>query len=414
MNFMMDKGILFLNVNAIGTLTIGVLLLLLGQFLKKKINFLQRMCIPAPVVGGFVFAILNSVLWSFDILKIKLDTLYQSPFMVIFFITVGLSASIKLFKKGGRLLPIYFTLTAIMILIEAGVGVGMANLLNIPHILGVISGPASLAGGHGSVASYGQIIEDMGHSGVIVVGMAAATFGLISGSFFGGPICKRLIVKHNLKLEDDNFDDSGLQDITNDPNDPNDPNDSVDVQTFMKHLAIITVCMTIGGVITSIIKDMSNFILPAFVGPVIVAILLRNINDKFKVLNINMGLIEKISDVSLGIFLSIALMSLRLWELVGLAGPLSIILIVEIAILLLYVYFVAFRVLGSNFDAAVMCAGLIGHGTGATPNAMANMGSIAERYGKSKRAFIIVPLVGGFMQDWILIPTVLYLINTFR
>lgn len=407
MNFMMDNGSLFLNFNAIGTLTIGVLLLLLGQFLKKKINFLQRMCIPAPVVGGFVFAILNSVLWSFDILKIKFDTLYQSPFMVIFFITVGLSASIKLFKKGGRLLPIYFTLTAIMILIEAAVGVGMAHLLNIPHILGVISGPASLAGGHGSVASYGQIIEDMGHSGVLVVGMAAATFGLISGSLFGGPICKRLIVKYNLKLEDDNFDDSGLQDITNAPN------DSVDVQTFMKHLAIITVCMTIGGVITSIIKDMSNFILPAFVGPVIVAILLRNINDKFKVLNINMGLIEKISDVSLGIFLSMALMSLRLWELVGLAGPLSIILIAEIAILLLYVYFVAFRVLGSNFDAAVMCAGLIGHGTGATPNAMANMGSIAERYGKSKRAFIIVPLVGGFMQDWILIPTVLYLINIF-
>src|SRR5699024_6861387 len=174
----------------------------------------------------------------------------------------------------------------------------------------------------------------------------------------------------------------------------------------------ITVCMTIGGLITDLITDnISGFVLPAFAIPLILALLIRNINDKAKFINIDLKLNGKFSEVSLGIFLAMALMTLPLWELVDLAVPILSIVIIEMVIVVLFVYFIVFKLLGSNYDAAVMCGGLIGHGLGATPNAIANIDAVAEKHGRSKIAFIVVPAVGGFMQDWILIPVTITAIN---
>jgi len=404
-----EEGILTLTINEVGTLTLAILLLILGSLIKKKFTFLQTYFIPAPVIGGFVFAILHTFLRGFNILQFNMDTLFQDPFMIFFYVTIGISATFGLLKKGGKQLFMYFISTAFIIVTLALMSVGLASLFSIEPLLGLISGPPSLAGGHGSVASYAPSIEDLGYENIMVVGMAVATAGLIGGSALGGPVSKRLIKKYNLKNNTIEEND----DLANErPKQKNINTKETNANTILVYIAVITVCMTIGGFITDLlVNNISGFVLPSFAIPLILALFIRNMNDKVNLIHIDLNLNDKFSDIALGIFLSMALMTLPLWELVDLAIPILGIFIVEVFIVVLFVYFIVFRLLGSNYDAAVMCGGLIGHGLGATPNAIANMDAIAEKHGRSKIAFIIVPAVGGFMQDWILIPITITAIN---
>ncbi len=404
MKFETIENVLNITFDNVGTLAVAILLLLLGYLIREKVKFFNKFCIPAPVIGGLILSLLSLVFWKTGALAINLDTTFQSPFMLAFFTTVGLGASFDLLKKGGKLLIVYWLLSGVLGLTQNIIGIGMASVLNIDSMYGLMCGAISMVGGHGAAASFGQSAVDAGHNGALVVALAAATFGLISGGLAGGPLAKRLIDKNNLTPSPDNYE---VHEITE-----NTTRQEVTTKIMFGHMALITVCMTFGGIIGKAITGLTGLSLPSYIGAMFLAVFVRNINEKIGFYKSFDGeLVGKIGDISLGVFLSMALMSLKLWELSGVAGPMLIILIVQVTFILLYAYFIVFRLLGKNFDAAIMCAGMIGSGLGATPNAMANMGSVTEKYGPSKRAYMIVPIVGAFLIDIITMPGIIWFYN---
>lgn len=420
MSISMSEGILSLVFSEMGTVTLAVLVLLLGNYIKSRIYFFEKYCIPAPVIGGIIFSVLNLIFHQSNLVSITLTKTYQDDFMFMFFTIVGFGASIALLKEGGPKLIKYFVLTGVLISLQGIFGILSASLAGVDQMLGIIAGPASLAGGHGSVAAYGQMLEDIGHTGVMVTGMAAATFGLIGGSIFGGPLCERLVQKHNLKStsKDGLENDVTTIDTTKNKKKKVTIRHNVDtgevlLNELFKHIAIIGLFMTLGNYLGTILGNLLSISLPGFVGPMLIAFTVRNLNEKYEWFQVNQVLLDKMSDLSLGIFLAMAMISLNLWELFDLAIPLLIILTLELILTLLFIYYIAFRILGKDFDSAVMCAGLTGHALGATPTGMANMESVSSKYGVSRLAFLIVPIVGGFLQDMFLVPINVLLINLF-
>lgn len=404
------NGLLTLKVDMIATLALALLLLFLGSFLRKRINFFERFCIPAPVIGGLLFSILALILKQSNIIIISMDTTFQSPFMIAFFTTVGLGASFGLVKKGGKPLIIYWILCSILAVAQNAIGVATAKLVGIHPVLGVMMGAVSMEGGHGAAAAFGPMAEGLGVASATTVAVAAATFGLISGGLIGGPIAKHLIDKYNLKpteveeLEGQSYREAaGISEKAN-----------ITSTAFLLQLMVITVCMTIGAMASSWITKKTGAALPGYVGAMFTAVIFRNINDKFKLVKLDLYTIDLIGDVSLGIFLSMALMTLKLWELANLAGPMVVVLMSQVIFMLIYTIFIVFKALGQDFDAAVMASGMAGHGLGATPNAIANMGAVTEKYGPSTKAFLIVPLVGAFLIDLIGIPNIVWFINFFK
>ncbi|GAA0718210.1 sodium/glutamate symporter [Clostridium malenominatum] len=402
------KGVLTLKVNMISTLTLALLLLFLGSFLRKKVAFFERFCIPAPVIGGLSFSILALILKQSNIITISMDTTFQSPFMIVFFTTVGLGGSFALVKKGGKLLLIYWALCSFLAVAQNAIGVAVAKVVGLHPMLGVMMGAVSMEGGHGAAAAFGPTAEALGVTGATTVAVAAATFGLISGGLIGGPIAKYLIDKNNLKpaveetMEEESYKEAaGITDS------------KITAQGFLKHLAIIFVCMTVGSIACDFIAK-TGTVLPGYVGAMFAAVIFRNINDKTKTFKLDFNTIDLMGDVSLGAFLSMALMTLKLWELTAVAGPMLVVLFAQVAFMLVFTIFIVFNTLGKNFDAAVMASGMAGHGLGATPNAIANMGAVTEKYGPSTKAFLIVPLVGAFLIDLVGIPNIVWFINFFK
>ncbi|WP_202906856.1 sodium/glutamate symporter [Abyssisolibacter fermentans] len=403
------NNILTLNFDMIATLAIAVLLLLLGYFLRKKITLLEKFCIPAPVIGGLIFAIIALILKETNVMTIKLDTTFQTPFMIAFFTIVGLGGSFSLLKKGGVTLIIYWLLCGVMSVAQNAIGVICAKLTGIHPILGVMAGAVSMEGGHGAAAAFGKTAESMGVTGASTVAIAAATFGLIAGGLIGGPIAKHLVDRNKLKAENVNMDSTEtFEEVAGISN-----NTKITSNVLMVQIALIVVCMTVGTVVSGWFSKATGLVLPQYVGAMFVAVIVRNINDKLNFVNINYYVIDLLSNVFLGIFLSMALMSLRLWELAGLAGPLFVIVVAQVLFIIVYTTFIAFKLLGKNYDAAAMCAGMAGHGMGATPNAIANIGAVTEKYGSSPRAFLIVPVVGAFLIDLIGIPNIVWFMNMF-
>lgn len=389
--------------NAVSTLCIAVAMFLVGDMLVKRVGVLNRFCIPAPVVGGLVFAIFVTVLKSSGILSIVLDTSLQSLFMVTFFTTIGLGASFKLIKLGGKLLVIYWVMCGFLALGQNVIGVTLATIMDIHPLIGVMAGAVSMEGGHGAAAAYGQTVESLGVPSAVTIGLAAATFGLVAGGLVGGPIAQHLIRKFDLKpdaQETEEFTLAGKQEVT--------------YYSFMVQVFLITVCMAIGLYLGDVFSNLTGFVLPGYVGAMFTAVVLRNIIDRVRPAAINMHEIDLIGDVSLAIFLSMALMSIKLWELAGLALPLIVIVAVQVVFIVLLALFVMFRLLGRNYDAAVMVSGFLGHGLGATPNAMANMAAITERFGPSRKAFLIVPIAGAFLIDVFGMPIIITTINLFK
>ncbi len=404
------EGMLTLNVDMIATLSMAILLLLLGYGIRKKIHFFEKFCIPAPVIGGLLFAILVLILKQSNVIVIKMDTTFQSPFMIAFFTTVGLGASFGLVKKGGVPLVVYWLLCGILAIIQNVIGVVCAKLVGIHPLLGVMVGAVSMEGGHGAAAAFGPTVEGLGVQGASTVAIAAATFGLISGGLIGGPISKYLIEKNKLQPETSNNPDlETFEEVAGASE-----NTKITTNIVMVHMAVITVCMTIGSMASGWFAKATGLVLPGYVGAMFIAVLFRNINDRLHIVKFDYYTIDLIGNVSLGIFLSMALMTLRLWELLDLAIPMFVILITQVIFIILFTIFVCFKLLGKNFDAAIMAAGMAGHGLGATPNAIANMGAVSEQYGPSPRAFLIVPLVGAFLIDLIALPNIVWFINFFK
>jgi len=393
-----------IEINQITTVFLAVALFALGGFLINKIGFLKRFCIPAPVVGGLLFAALATILKTTGTLEISLDTSLQSLFMITFFTTIGLGASFKLVKLGGKLLIIYWLACGFLALMQNVIGVSLASLMGIHPLIGMMAGAVSMEGGHGAAAAFGQTLEDLGISSAMTIGAAAATCGLVAGGLIGGPIVKYLVGKYNLTPDEQEAEEIEYEN----------KHEQITSDSFFTQVLLITFCMAVGTYVGTLFSEATGFVLTGYVGAMFVAVLVRNIMDKFKPEAINMKSISLIGDVTLGVFLSMALMSIKLWEIADLALPLFIIVFAQVFFIVVFSIFVLFKLLGKNYDAAVMVAGFAGHGLGATPNAMANMSAVVQRFGPSKKAFLVVPIVGAFLIDVFGIPIIITTINLFK
>lgn len=407
MSFEIIDSIFTIKADSIMTVAMAAVLLLIGFFIKSKVKFLDKYCIPAPVVGGFLFMFITFIGHITGTFSFSFDSMYQAPFMLAFFTTVGLGASISLLKKGGVLLFFYWLIAGVVSVFQNIIGVGVGKLVGLDSPFALLSSAISMCGGHGAAAAYGSTFADMGYSAAPLVGAAAATFGLISAVMVGGPVGRRLIVKYNLKPDESEIIDSEINNINAASA------TKLDGMDVIKNVTSLLVCMALGTMVSGWIGKLIGMSFPTYVGAMFVAVIVRNLNEKFHFYNFDFALVDGIGDVMLSLYLSIALMTLKLWELSGLIGGVLVVLICQVVFMILVSYFVVFRLLGKNYDAAVMCAGLCGHGLGATPSAIVNMTAVNERYGMSRRAMMIVPIVGAFLVDIIYQPQTIWFIKTF-
>lgn len=407
MEFIRENGILNINLDSILTLALAVIVLLVGYGVKNRSAFLRKYCIPAPVVGGFLFMFITFIGYKTNSFNFAYENVFQSTFMLAFFTTVGLGANLRILKSGGKLLIIYWLLCGLLSLVQNTIGIGVSKAVGLESAYGMLASSVSMIGGHGAAMSYGSTFAKMGYEQAPVVGAAAATFGLIFGVLIGGPLGRRLIVKNDLKPIDDNFDSSALDNLFKE--------EKVELTNLdvIKNVAAIIICMALGTLVSKQIGKLIDMDFPDYVGAMFIAVILRNLNEKAHFYKFNGNLVDGIGDVMLNLYLALALMTLKLWELQDLMGGVLVVLICQVIFMLIYSYLFVFRVLGKNYDAAVMCAGLCGHGLGATPSAIVNMTAINEEYGMSRKAMMIVPIVGAFLVDIIYQPIVLTFIKTF-
>ena len=407
MNFETIEGVLNINLNSTMTLALAALLLIMGYSINKRLTILNKYCIPAPVVGGFIFMFLTWLGHTSDVFKFNFENIFQSTFMLAFFTTVGLGASFTLLKKGGKLLIIYWLTCGIISIFQNTIGMVISKITGLEAPYALLSSAISMIGGHGAALAYGDTFAKMGYESAPLVGAAAATFGLITAVLIGGPLGRRLIEKNNLKPDNsENFDQS----VTEINADKGMKLSDLDI---IKNVVVILLCMAIGSYISTLIGKLIKMDFPSYVGSMFVAVIVRNINEKTHTYNFNFSLVDGIGNVMLNLYLSLALMTLKLWELSGLIGGVLLVVACQVIFMIIIAYFVVFRILGSNYDAAVMCSGLCGHGLGATPSAIVNMTAINEKYGMSRKAMMIVPIVGAFLVDIIYQPTTVWFIKTF-
>ena len=407
MSIEMLEGVLTFKADAIMTTAMAAVLLLIGFWIKSKVKVLNKYCIPAPVVGGFLFMFITFIGHTTNTFAFNFDTYFQNPFMLAFFTTVGLGASFQLLKKGGMLLVIYWLVAGAISVCQNIIGIGVGKLIGLEAPYALLASAISMIGGHGAAGSYGSTFAEMGYPAAMEVGAAAATFGLITAVLLGGPLARTLIVKNNLKP---NEDDEFAVDISDINASTGEKLSSLDI---IKNITVILICMAIGTVVSGWIGKLIGMSFPTYVGAMFIAVIVRNLNEKFHWYNFSFGLVDGIGDAMLNLYLGIALMSLKLWELAGLIGGVLVVVLCQVVFMALIAYFVVFRILGKDYDAAVMCAGLCGHGLGATPSAIVNMTSVKDQYGMSRKAFMIVPIVGAFLVDIIYQPQTIAFIKFF-
>nr|WP_308574072.1 sodium/glutamate symporter [uncultured Fusobacterium sp.] len=394
-----------LNFNMAETLAISILVLLLGREIKKRVNFLERFFIPAPVVGGVIFSILLLIGHNTGAFSFSFDNVLKDFLMTIFFTTIGFTASGKLLKKGGVGVIVFLITATVLVIIQDIVGVSMAKMFGEHPLLGLAVGSVPLTGGHGTSGAFGPVLEEFGVTGGLSVSIAAATYGLIAGCLIGGPVAKRLRDKYNLKpsLEDREGTVEVLEENDEKP---------VSEETLFSAVVVIALSMGIGYCIAPFLKKY-GIVIPAYIGPMFIAAIIRNIADMQKK-NLPMNEIAITGNIALSLFLAMALMTLKLWELADLAIPIISILLVQTAIMALFAYFITFRFNGKDYDAAVMATGHCGFGLGATPNAMANMEVFTKENGPAPRAFFVLPVVGALFIDFTNATVITFFINMFK
>lgn len=397
-----DTGIRTIPLNMYLTLALAVLVLYLGAFLKKKINFLEKFCIPAPVIGGIIFAIVSSVLHATGVVEFTFDETLKNVCMIIFFTSVGFQANFKILRKGGVGLVVFLICVLVLIISQNGLAIGMSKLLKIDPLVGLCTGSIPMVGGHGTAGAFGLVLEDLGLKGATTLSTAAATFGLVMGSLMGGPIGRALIEKHKL------LDTAVKEDA------------SVLIEEGAKHhrkasmyapaAYQIAIAMGVGTIISELLSK-TGMTFPIYIGAMIMAAIMRNVSEYSGKYTVHMGEINDIGGICLSLFLGIAMVTLKLWQLADLALPLFVLLIAQTLFMALFSYFIVFNVMGRNYDAAVLAAGTCGFGMGATPNAMANMQAITAKYAPSVQAYILVPIVGSMFADFINTLVVTFFIN---
>ncbi len=373
------------------TLAVAVLVLLLGNYLKKKIYFLQKFCIPAPVIGGLIFAIMTCICYVTGIAEFSFDDTLREVCMVFFFTSVGFQANLKVLKSGGKSLIVFLGLVIVLIILQNLTAVGLAKLLNLNPLIGMCTGSIPMVGGHGTAGAFGPVLEDLNIKGATTICTAAATFGLIFGSLIGGPLGKRLIEKHSLLNTTANEDDSLLVEDEK----------KHERHTNMYADAVFQLILAIGvGTIFTMLLTKTGLTFPIYIGAMLAAALMRNICEYTGIATIHMGEINDLGGISLSLFLGMAMITLRLWELASLALPLVILLAAQVLLIIIFTYVIEFNIMGRDYDAAILVSGTCGFGTGATPNAMANMQAVCDQYVPSIKAYLLIPLVGSLFADF--------------
>ena len=407
-----------IELDMIQTAGIGALALLVGMTLTRKVAFLQKFCVPSPVSGGIIFSLITLMLYGWFHVEVSFDGTLKDVFMVAFFTSVGFQSDLKVIKKGGKPLAIMLALLVVVIALQNLMPMGVTRLMGVDPLIGMAAGSISMTGGHGTAGGFASVLEAMGLYGAGTIGMAAATFGLIAGSMIGGPLAERIIRKklthEQMQPQDDEI-DPAMAGIESDEASPTGRTKRVSTneQEFQQY-AKATYCILLvmgAGTLMSWLLSKTGVTFPTYFGALVLAAIARNTlgfisykeDGKWEKAEklLDMERIISVGNISLSMFLGMAMISLRLWELQSLALPLIVILAFQVLMMALFVYWVAFPLLGRNYDAAVLCAGMCGFGLGATPNAMANMSAVCYKYRYTVKPFLIVPIIGAMFADLI-------------
>jgi len=391
---------MILNLDMYMTAGVGVLALLLGMCFNKWIPFLKRFCIPVPVSGGLLISLFFLLLYSVFGLDVHFDGTIKDITMTLFFTSVGYQSNMRVLKQGGKPLVVMIVLVAILIVLQNLLSLGIAKGMGVSSLVGMATGSIPMCGGHGTAGGFSPLLEKMGLEGADSITMAAATFGLIAGSLIGGPLGEALIRRHKLAEESHTNDEIMTLEAHE---------GASSLKRYTHAIGQLFVAMALGMGLSKLIA-MAGITVPTYFGSLVVAAILRNVfghKEDALCLKETVG----IGELSLSIFLGIAMSTLKLWELAGLMLPLFVILLSQALFMALYASFVAFPAFGRNYDAAMLVSGLCGFGLGATPNAMANMSAVSYKYHYSVKPFIIVPVVGAMFVDIINTGVITFFLN---
>ena len=398
-----------IELDMIQTAGIGALALIVGMVLTRKVGFLQKFCIPSPVSGGIIFSLFTLILYGWFDVEVSFDNTLSDVFMLAFFTSVGFQSDLKVIKQGGKLLVIMLILLVVMIAMQNLMPMVITRLMGVDALIGMAAGSISMTGGHGTAGGFASVLEDLGLHGAGTIGMAAATFGLIAGSMIGGPLAERIIrtkLTHEQMQPQDEEIDPAMAGIESDEASPagREKRVSTNEQEFQQYAkATYSILLVMGGgTLLSWLLTKTGVTFPTYFGALILAAIVRNVigfvnSEKL----LDMDRIISVGNISLSLFLGMAMISLKLWELHSLAMPLIFILASQVLMMALFALFVAFPLLGRDYDAAVLCAGMCGFGLGATPNAMANMSAVCYKYRYTVKPFLIVPVIGAMFADLI-------------
>lgn len=389
--------------NMYQTAAIAMMLFVLGRFLTNRIEFLKKCCIPAPVVGGLIFALAHLALRMAGVVEFTFDSNVKDFFMTLFFTSVGYTACFRLLKKGGKKVITFLLVSIVMVCLQNVLSSVLAGVFGWDLRLGLCTGSIPMVGGHGTAGSYGPLMEGMGIESANVIAIAAATYGLVAGSLMGGPTARGIINKYNLKSTESEtgveLDDMSAAD--------REKAERVDVDAFTNAAILLIVASGLGTLLTAALNGIEinignfhfSFTFPTYIGAMLIAAVIRNFCDAKHIVMPSRAL-DLWGNVSLSIFLAIALMSVALWQLASVAVAMIAMLAAQTILMYFYARFVVYNIMGRDYEAAVMTAAFCGFGMGATPNAMANMQAVTKRYGPAPQAYFVVPLVGSLFIDF--------------
>lgn len=389
--------------NMYQTAAIAMMLFVLGRFLTNRVEFLRKCCIPAPVVGGLIFAIVHLCLYMGGIVEFTFDSNVKDFFMTLFFTSVGYTACFRLLKKGGKKVITFLLVAIVMVCLQNVLSSVLAGVFGWDLRLGLCTGSIPMVGGHGTAGSYGPLMESMGIESANVIAIAAATYGLVAGSLMGGPTARGIINKYNLKSTES---ETGVE--LNDMSEADrEKAERVDVDSFTNAAILLIVAAGLGTLLTSALNGIQinignfhfSFTFPTYIGAMLIAAVIRNFCDAKHIVMPSRAL-DLWGNVSLSIFLAIALMSVALWQLASVAVAMIVMLAAQTILMFFFARFVVYNIMGRDYEAAVMTAAFCGFGMGATPNAMANMQAVTKRYGPAPQAYFVVPLVGSLFIDF--------------
>ena len=407
-----------IELDMIQTAAIGALALMAGMVLTRKVALLQRYCVPSPVSGGIIFSLLTLALYGWCDVEVSFDGTLKDVFMLAFFTSVGFQSDLKVLKQGGKTLVVMLILLVVIITLQNLMPTVITKSMGVDPLIGMAAGSISMTGGHGTAGGFASVLEGMGLHGAGTIGMAAATFGLIAGSMLGGPLAEKIIrtkLTHEQMQPQDEEIDPAMAGIESDEASPagREKRVSTNEQEFQQY-AKATYCILLvmgAGTLMSWLLTKTGITFPTYFGALILAAIVRNVMGFLRYKedgkwvraekSLDMDRIVSVGNICLSLFLGMAMISLKLWELQSLALPLIVILVSQIVMMGLFVFFVAFPLLGRDYDAAVLCAGICGFGLGATPNAMANMSAVCYKYRYTVKPFLIVPIIGAMFADLI-------------